>query len=139
MIILDTNVVSEAMHLTPERRVLDWLDSQRWDDVYITAMTAAELRAGVATLPHGRRREEIDAQVESVITGQFARRVAPFDVESSAAYAAIVAARRAIGRPISVSDAQIAAIARARGATVATRNVPDFEGCGVEIVDPWDV
>jgi Predicted nucleic acid-binding protein, contains PIN domain len=137
VIVLDSNVVSELMRSQPEPRVLAWVDAQQPRQLVITAVTAAELRYGVARLPCGRRRTRLAADLEALITEDFAQRVLPFTVESSAEYADVVDGRDRVGRPISTSDAQIAAICRTRDAALATRNTADFEGCGVELIDPW--
>jgi hypothetical protein len=139
MTILDTNVVSEPMRPEPEAQVLAWLAAQNAGALFVTAVTEAELRTGLAIMPGGRRREALGAALETVLAEDFAGRVLPFEGGAAArAYAAIQAARRGMGRPIVMADAMIAAIARARGLRVATRNVGDFAGTGVEVVNPWD-
>ena len=139
MIILDTNVVSEPMRPQPDERVLRWLSAQDAGTLFLTAITEAELRTGLAFLPEGRRREALGAALESVLTQDFASRVLPFEGGAAArAYATVQAERRDAGRPIAMADAMIAAIARSRGMRVATRNVGDFEVTGVEVVNPWD-
>ena len=137
-VVLDTNVVSELMKAAPWPAVALWLDARPRGAVLISAITEAELRVGVALLPAGRRRDGLAAAVEIMMAEEFAGRVAPFDSPAAKAFAAIVADRRSAGRPIAIPDAQIAAIARSRGAAIATRNVADFEGCGVGVINPWD-
>lgn len=138
MIILDTNVVSEPMRPHPDAQVLRWLAARETRTLFLTAVTEAELRAGVALLPDGRRREALGAALEAVLAQDFAGRVLPFEGGAAArAYAAIQADRRRLGRPIAMADALIGAIARASGMQLATRNVDDFVGTGVEIVNPW--
>ena len=137
MIVIDTNVVSELMRLTPEPAVMAWFSGQDSTELYLTAVSEAELRAGVAILPEGRRRERLAAEVDAVIEQDFAGRVLPFDSAAARAYAAIAASRRSMGRPILEADCQIAAIARASAATMATRNGADFEHCGIAVIDPW--
>lgn len=137
MIVLDTNVVSELIRPAPDARVLDWIDARDPAGVVITAITAAELRAGVAQLPAGRRRHDIEARMEPTLTELFADAILPFDLFATPYYADIVATRRRTGLPISAMDAQIAAICRQYEATLATRNVRDFITTGVELVDPW--
>ena len=137
MIVIDTNVVSELMRLTPEPAVMTWFSAQDSAGLYLTAVSEAELRAGAAILPAGQRRERLAAEVDAVVREDFAGRVLPFDSAAARAYAAIVASRRSIGRPILEADCQIAAIARASDAAVATRNGADFEHCGVAVIDPW--
>ncbi|MEO0678794.1 MAG: type II toxin-antitoxin system VapC family toxin [Pseudomonadota bacterium] len=137
MILLDTNVISELLRPAPEPRVEAWLAAQDGAGVFLSAVSAAELRFGAALLPSGRRREALMAALHAIPREDFAGRLLPFDDAAAEAYAEIAAARRAAGRPISAFDAQIAAIARAQGAAVATRNARDFEGCGIEVIDPW--
>lgn len=138
MIVLDTNVVSELTRPAPSSAVVGWVRRQAAFDLFLTAITEAELRYGVELLPAGRRRNAIFAEVEGVIGEDFAGRILPFDTDAARSYAEIAAARRAAGSPISQSDAQIAAIARSRGAAVATRDVGGFTGCGIEVIDPWN-
>jgi predicted nucleic acid-binding protein len=137
-VVFDTNVVSELMKTSPRTDVKRWVDAQPRRAVFISAITEAELRAGAAFLPAGRRRDELVRDIETMIAEDFAERVAATDSPAAKAFAEIVAGRRRAGRPISMPDAQIAAIAKSRGAAVATRNVRDFEGCGVELINPWD-
>jgi predicted nucleic acid-binding protein len=139
MIILDTNVISEIMREVPQPEVVEWLDNQPARDLFITAITEAEVRTGIEYLPSGRRRRELTAAAERAFGGLFAGRILPFDSEAARSHALIAAIRRSAGRPISQADCQIAAIARSRGAQVATRNLDDFEGCGVGVVNPWSV
>ena len=138
MILIDTNVVSELMRPTPARAVLDWFGAQDPSALHLSAVSEAELRRGVAILPEGRRRDALRAAVDVMVAEDFAGRVLPFDGAAAIAFAVVFAERQAVGRPISFPDCQIAAMARAHSAAVATRNVSDFEGCGVEIVNPWD-
>lgn len=137
MIILDTNVVSELLRPAPEQRVVAWLAGLDGAGVYLTTITEAELRLGVAILPEGRRRDELAEMIDRIICEDFAGRILPFDSRAAEAFAAIAAARRAIGRPILHADCQIAAIARVHGASVATRNMPDFTDCGIDLINPW--
>ena len=106
--------------------------------VYFTAVGEAELRYGVAILPAGKRRTALAQAIEGILEEDFRDRILPFDSQAADAYAAIAAARRAAGQVISQFDCQIAAIARAHGARVATRNVADYQGCGIEVLNPWD-
>lgn len=137
MIILDTNVISELLRPAPAQNVEAWLGGQNGTEVYLTTITEAELRYGVSILPPGKRREALAVAIDGILNDDFAARILPFDREAAAAYALIAAERRTAGRPIAQFDCQIAAIGRSRGATVATRNVADFEGTGISIVDPW--
>lgn len=138
MIILDTNVLSELVKITPEQRVIDWLDALVPSDVATTAITAAELWHGVRRLPDGRRKAMLAAGVDAMLYEDLRGRIEVFDTASANRYADIVTARERAGRPISVADAQIAAICASRHATLATRNVDDFTDTGVDIVNPWD-
>lgn len=138
MIVLDTNLVSELMKPLPAPAVVSWVDRQDASDLMLTALTAAELRAGVAVLPDGRRRREVVDSVENLLTDTFAGYILPFDSGSSRHYAEIVALRRRVGRPIGILDAQIAAVCREHEAVLATRNIRDFDGTGVEVVNPWE-
>ncbi|MYD95201.1 MAG: type II toxin-antitoxin system VapC family toxin [Chloroflexi bacterium] len=137
MVVLDTNVVSELMRASPTLEVVEWLDAQQTRDLFVTSVTEAEIRAGMAVLPEGARRRGLVAAAERVFGNLFAGRVLSFDSAAARAYAEIFATRQAAGRPLSLADGQIAAIARSRGKAVVTRNVGDFEGAGVELVDPW--
>ncbi|MFM9884680.1 MAG: type II toxin-antitoxin system VapC family toxin [Burkholderiales bacterium] len=137
MIVLDTNVVSELLRPTPATQVEAWLSAQDGAIVYFTAVGEAELRHGVATLPAGRRRTALAKAIEGVPDEDFRDRILPFDRAAASAYTAIAAKRRAAGRPISQFDCQIAAIARAHEAAVATRNMGDYAGCGIAVIDPW--
>ncbi len=137
MVVLDTNVVSELMRATPSAEVLVWMDELPPRELFVTAVTEAEVRTGIAILPAGARRRGLADAAERTLGGLFAGRVLPFDSSAARAYADIAAASRAAGHPISQSDCQIAAIARSRGMGVATRNVRDFFETGVEVIDPW--
>jgi predicted nucleic acid-binding protein len=137
MIILDTNVLSELLRPQPAKQVERWLAAQDGTKVYFTTVGEAELRHGVATLPTGKRRDTLAAAIDGLLDEDFGDRILTFDRAAARAYATIAAARRAAGRPISQFDCQIASIARAHKATVATRNTSDYEGCGIELIDPW--
>jgi predicted nucleic acid-binding protein len=138
VIVLDTNVVSELVRPTPSAAVINWLDIQASPELVITALTAAEIRAGVALLPSGRRKEHIARQMEVLLTETFAGYVLPFDVYSTPHYADILASRSRAGRPISAIDAQIAAISRQHQAILATRNTADFTDTGLDLINPWE-
>ena len=137
MLLLDTNVVSELMKDAPDMGVLARIDSLPRAELFVTSLTQAELLYGVALLPRGKRREAIASAIDLVFGRLFSDRLLPFDSSAASAFADIAAGRRRVGRPISVFDAQIAAVARSRRATLATRDIKDFEGCGVELFDPW--
>ena len=137
MIVLDTNVISELARKVPDPGLLSWLDSLDASDVATTAVTAAELRYGVARLPDGHRRRELTAVIRGILTEDFSGRLLPFHERASVRYADIVTGRERIGQPIGVADAQIAAICRESGAILATRNTADFEKTGIELINPW--
>ncbi|KFI49705.1 type II toxin-antitoxin system VapC family toxin [Bifidobacterium biavatii] len=138
MIILDTNVISEIISKrSPDRNVEDWVIATSLHEMHLTSITIAELLYGLALLPESRRRYRLEHTVLACVD-TFQERTLPFDRQAAPYYGSIVATRRKIGRPIGVQDAMIAAIARSRGATLATRNVKDFEHTGVTLVNPWE-
>lgn len=138
MIILDTNVVSELMRPTPERRVLRWFGSQAAEDLHLTAITMAEILYGIELIATSRRRDVLRTGAEKMFEAVFGDRILTFEDRSARAFSQISSSRRRQGKPISESDAQIAAITRVHGATLATRNPYVFEGCGVRLVNPWE-
>lgn len=138
MIILDTNVISELMRREPDARVMTWIAVQPMASVFTTTLTQAEIFYGLALLPEGRRRDDLLAAAQPIFDVDLAGRVLPFDTDAAVAYPAIAAGRRHAGQPIAQIDAQIAAIVRSRGARLASRNVRDFAGCGIAVVNPWD-
>ena len=137
MILLDTNVLSELMRATPSSAVVTWVANQPASGLYVSTVTMAEIFYGIRLLPAGRRRRAIESAAGELFDVDFAGRVLPFDGDAARSYAEIAAERRGAGMPISQFDAQIAGIARSRGATLATRNVSDFDQAGVDVVDPW--
>jgi len=138
VIVLDTHVVSELVRPSPNRSVVEWVDEHDSSELVLTALTAAELRAGVALLPEGRRRDELGMRIESLLVETFAGYVLAFDVGSSAYYAEVLAVRTRGGRPITTFDAQIAAVCRQYDSVLATRNTTDFTDTGIQLVNPWD-
>lgn len=138
MLMLDTNMLSEIMRSEPSRKVADWIVRQPSDELFTAAVCQAEILSGLAVMPSGRRRAELEDAARAMFANDFDERVLPFDAEAAAAYAEMFAARRKAGRPSGTIDLMLAAIARIRGASVVTRNVPDFEGIGVAIINPWD-
>ena len=138
MIVLDTNVLSEALKPSPDETVLRWLAEQNAQSVYTTAITQAEILYGLEMLPPGKKRSRLHAAVMQLFADEFPSRILSFDSESALVYPKIVARRARSGRPISQFDALIASVCQARNATVATRNVRDFEDCGLRIINPWD-
>jgi predicted nucleic acid-binding protein len=137
MFLLDTNVLSAMMRPTPPQSVADWVSGQLLDVLFTTAPCQAEILAGIAVLPEGRRRADLDSAARAMFADDFASRVLPFDEAAALAYAELFAARQRAGRPAATIDLMIAAIARAKGAAVVTRNVTDFAGFGVSVIDPW--
>jgi toxin FitB len=136
--ILDTNVVSEVMASSPSRAVLDWIENLRTaDELFLTAISVAEILYGVELLPKGKRRDKLALDAEDMFEEDYSGRVLVFDEAAARAFAHIAVGRRRIGRPIAELDAQIAAIASVHDATLATRNTADFEGCGIRLVNPW--
>lgn len=137
MIILDTNIISETMRRRPDQAVLAWLDEQPVSSLFITTVTEAEIRVGIARMAEGKRRDGLTNAADQTFEALFHARVLPFDRDAARDYAEIAAQRLAIGRPISQFDCQIAAIARSRGAAVATRNVVDFAETDLKVINPW--
>ncbi|GGA81205.1 plasmid stability protein StbB [Nitratireductor aestuarii] len=137
MILLDTNVVSEPLRPSPDTTVVAWIDAQPVETLYLSAMTVAELRAGVAVLPAGRRRERIQDYLETGVLPLFAGRILPFDLLCASAYADILSTARRGGKAIATADAIIAATARANGLVVATRDVSPFAAAGLKVINPW--
>jgi len=134
VILLDTNVLSELMKPVPDQTVLRFVNGIPGIALFTSAITQAEILYGIALLPEGKRRDALLAAARTALDNHFRGRVLPFDGGAAEAFAAIAAGRRESGRPISQADAQIAAIAKSRGAALATRNVSDFDGCGVRNV-----
>lgn len=136
--LLDTNVLSELMRPAPSTAVLRWLQAQRHEDLYTSAITVAELRAGVAVLPEGARRRDLNQRLTDLLHRGFGTRVAGFEAATAEVYAELRAGRQRMGRPAVGLDLLIAAIAKERGWPVVTRNVVDFEGCGLALINPWE-
>ncbi|MFM0652910.1 type II toxin-antitoxin system VapC family toxin [Paraburkholderia sediminicola] len=139
MIVLDTNVLSEALRPVPDPGVMAWLAAQPRTALFTTTVTRAEILYGLHLLPDGSRKSVLSAAVDAVFMEDFAGRLLSFDSDAADAYARIAVARKKVGRPISQFDAMIAACARSRGAVLATRNVKDFAGCEIAVIDPWAV
>src|SRR4051794_8273734 len=137
MFLLDTNVLSAMMHPAPAPAVAAWVSGQPAARLFTAAPCQAEILGGIAILPDGHRRAALETAARAMFAEEFAARVLPFDSAAALAYAALFAARRQAGRPAATIDLLIAAIARAQGASVVTRNVADFQGFGVSVIDPW--
>jgi predicted nucleic acid-binding protein len=137
MIIFDTNVISETMRPAPEPAVLLWIRSIPRREIWTCTLVLAELFSGVDLMPAGKRQKALRKKMEQLVPALFLNQIFLFDLSAARAYGPILAARRASGRPIDQFDAQIAAIAKVNSATLATRNTPDFEDCGIQLVNPW--
>lgn len=137
MIVLDTNVLSEPLKREPSSAVLDWLKLQPPSGIFTTAITQGELLYGIQRMPEGKRKAAFLVSVQQMLRDDFGDRILAFDSYAAVSYGWIRASRDDIGRPISVEDAQIAAIVHSRGATLATRNARDFEYCGIKVLNPW--
>jgi len=137
MIVLDTNVVSEIMKPDPNPHVLSWVDSVPALQTAITAVTVAEILYGIGRLPDGARRLKLMTAAETIFDEEFRNRIFVFDAAAAVEYAALVVEREAAGLPISMADAQIAAVCRVHNCTIATRNIGDFDGTGIPILNPW--
>jgi len=137
VIVLDTNVLSELMRPRPSEVVVEWFAGQPSRSLYVSSITVAEILHGVLLLPPGKRRKAILEAARSMFEVDFESRILPFDTMAAYLYAELMTERRKDGRPMSGFDAQIAAIASSAKAALATRNVADFEGCGLGLVNPW--
>lgn len=137
MILLDTNVMSEPLRQAPEPRVIEWIDAQAMETLFLSAITVAELRAGVSLLPAGKRRASLQENLEKRVLPLFAGRVLPFDMVCTQAYAALMAKARGAGLAVATADGYIAAIAAANGFAVATRDTRPFDAAGVTVINPW--
>jgi len=137
MILLDTNVISELMRSSPDQNVVHWASSFPRHSLFTSAISEAEILYGISILPEGKRKSDLKNAVKQIFTTDLKGRVIPFDSDAASAYSLIASKRRKIGNPISQFDAQIAAIAHSRGSALATRNVNDFEDCGIEVINPW--
>lgn len=138
MIILDTNVLSALMRLAPEAAVLEWLDRQPSESVWITSITLFEARLGIALLPGGKRRQAVQAGFDRLLAEDLENRVLDFDSAAATEAAMLAAARQKAGRPVDLRDTQIAGIALARRAALATRNTRHFHGLKVPVINPWE-
>lgn len=137
MIVLDTNIVSEVMGKEPSEAVIQWLNEQDTETLYLTTITIAEIGYGLRILPDGRRKRTLRSNFNDFIAKAFGQRILDFDEASALVYAEIMGHRKEIGRPMSVPDGQIASIARSKRMSVATRNTRDFEECGIHLINPF--
>lgn len=138
MFVLDTNVLSAVMGSQPIPEVAAWVAAQPEERLFTTTVCQAEILAGVGIMPEGRRRRGLEAAAKAIFANVFDGRILPFDEESAEFYAEIFAARKHAGKPTATADLMIAAIARARGADMVTRNTADFEDCGLTLLNPWE-
>jgi predicted nucleic acid-binding protein len=138
VIVLDTNVLSELLRPAPSPQVLRWVAAQPASQLFTTTITQAEILYGIEILPKGKRRSALQSVVEAIFEQNFAGRILPFASDAARLFASIVASRRTLGRPIEKFDAQIAAIARSHGAAIATRDILNFDDCGVTVLNPWN-
>ncbi|HHR9696934.1 TPA: type II toxin-antitoxin system VapC family toxin [Salmonella enterica subsp. enterica serovar Mbandaka] len=138
MIVIDTNVISELWKIEPNPNVLAWIDAQAIETLYLSAITVAELRYGLATMPEGKRRTIYQERLENEVLPTFAGRVLPFDLDASQAYSDLMARARAGGKAIGKADGYIAATAAAHGLMVATRDTSPFEAAELNTVNPWE-
>jgi predicted nucleic acid-binding protein len=137
MILIDTNVISEPLRVSPDPHVIDWLDDQPLETLFLSVVTVAELRFGVARLPDGKRRDGLRERLETQVLPSFAGRILTFDLAATQAYADLMAKAQAAGSAIGMADGYIAAIARSNGMTVASRDTTPFEAAGVSVINPW--
>jgi predicted nucleic acid-binding protein len=138
MIILDTNVVSEGWKPRPSIAVTSWLDAQVPQELYLCTPVLAELRYGVARLPSGKRRERIEAWLNRLESEIYRDRILPLDALAAAEFGRLAARRQQLGRRMEPMDALIAGIAAAQGASIATRDMTDFDGVGLELINPFE-
>lgn len=138
MILLDTNVVSEPLKVVADRNVIAWIDAQLIETMYLSTISLAELRFGIAVLPEGKRKDALHSNLEQRVISLFSGRILPFDDAASRAYASLRAHARASGHAIAPTDGYIAAIATANGFAVATRDKSPFEAAGLTVINPWD-
>ena len=137
MIILDTKVVSEAIKTGREQAVVNWLDRQATETLYLTVISLSELSLGIELLPKGQRKNKISSSLEELIQNHFDSRILPFDRQAALAYGALVGTARKSGRQVSIPDGQIAAIASVHGFMVATRDTTTFVALGIAVINPW--
>ena len=138
MILVDTNVLSELWRVAPDPGVLSWVDAQAMETLHLSAITVAELRFGVASMPEGRRRSIYQDRLDREVLPAFTGRVLPFDLDASQTYATLMARARREGKAISTADGYIAATAASRAMMVATRDVAPYQAAGLKVINPWD-
>jgi toxin FitB len=139
MILIDTNVISEPLRPEPDSRVIAWIDAQAIETLYLSAITVAELRFGIATLPAGKRRDRLHIRLEEEVLPLFVGRILSFDLEASQTYSDLMARAREAGKAIGKADGYIAAVAASDSFAVATRDTAPFEAAGLSVINPWNV
>lgn len=137
MIVLDTNIISEMMKSIPDPKILSWIDKQEISELFITTVTIAEISYGIDVLPEGKRREALEEAFNKTLEQAFCHRVLSFDQESAYLYGKIMGKRKLQGRPLSILDGQIAAIACFHDFSIVTRNERDFIGCNINVINPF--
>jgi predicted nucleic acid-binding protein len=137
MILLDTNILSEVMRISPEPAVMTWIDAQKRNELWTCTIVVAEVLSGLDLMPAGKRQTLLRGKAEQMFSTFFSDRILPFDQAAARSYGIILRTRKAIGKPIDEMDGLIAATALAHGATLATRNISDFERAGIPLVNPW--
>lgn len=137
MILIDTNIVSESMKPHPSTAAIDWLNRQDSGTLYLSSITIGEIEYGLRILPDGKRREQLRERFTLFVSQGFIQRILTFDESAARTYGDVMGQRRQTGRPMSVPDGQIAAIARSKGYAIATRNIRDFADCSIELIDPF--
>jgi len=137
VIVIDTNVISEVMKTSPSLAVLEWLNQQNSNSLFVSTITLGEIEYGLRILPTGKRRHELKERFEQFIFQAFRQRILVFDEAAARSYGEVMGHRKDLGRPMSVPDGQIAAIARSKGFAIATRNTSDFEECGFDLFNPF--
>ena len=138
MFVLDTNVLSALMRPEPIPEVAAWIAGQPFDLLFTSSVCQSEILSGLAVMPEGRRRRDLESAAQAMFTEDFDGRILPFDAECAVVYADLFAARRRMGRPAATIDLMVASVARSHGASVVTRDVGGFEGCGLTVINPWD-
>lgn len=138
MILVDTNVISEMMKPTPLAKVVSWIDQQQAAHLFITTISIAEIAYGIRVLPEGSRRNALEEAFNKALSEAFKHRILPFEESAAHLYGKIMSRRKEMGRPLSILDGQIAAIARAHNLTIATRNIRDFVECELELINPFE-
>jgi predicted nucleic acid-binding protein len=138
MIILDTNIISEMMKKSPDQAVADWFKSQDNNQLYITVLTVAEIKYDISLLPEGKRREKLDTDASHMFNSVFRDKILSFDYDAAHHYPIAHQHRKAVGKTMTVMDAELAAICKSNNAALATRNTKDFTDISVELINPFD-